>query len=71
MLIIDPWGMAFHAVGVIGQTFDFLFTMVSSYCVVPWLSQFPQKNFVSHTWFCKICVCIVVSYSLGLFSMVW
>ena len=32
MLIIDPWGMAFHAVGVIGLTFDFLFKMVSSYC---------------------------------------
>ena len=39
MLIIDPWGMAFHAVGIIGLTFDFLFKMVSSYCgvVVPFL----------------------------------
>ena len=35
MLIIDPWGMAYHAVGVIGLTFDFLFKMVSSYCVHP------------------------------------
>ena len=32
MLIIDPWGMAFHAVGIIVLTFDFLFKMVSSYC---------------------------------------
>ena len=33
MLIIDQWGMAFSAVGVIGLSFDFLFNMVSSYCV--------------------------------------
>ena len=38
MLIIDPWGMAFHAVGVIGLTFDFLFKMVSSYCAMVFTS---------------------------------
>ena len=42
MLIIDPWGMAFHAVGVIGLTFDFLFKMVSSYCVELRNHQFIQ-----------------------------
>ena len=43
MLNIDPWGMAFHAVGVIGLTFDFLL-MVSSHCV--------QESFRPASLFC-------------------
>jgi hypothetical protein len=49
MVILDPNGLAFDAVGAFGLVFHLLFKSGSSYCGGPFLSKLKKKTWNSHT----------------------